>query len=76
MASPFRFVTSSKSGQYSVWRGDQHIGYVTKIEHRIFDRGMTKTVTAGWTPSTAAEDLTLEKTRESAAQALWKEHNR
>ena len=75
MASPFRFVSSRAQGQYSVWRGDQHIGYVTKVVHRIFDRGMTKTVAAGWTPSTATEDLALEKTREAAAQALWKDRS-
>lgn len=74
--TPFRFVTSSKTGQYSVWRGDTQIGYVTKVVHRISDRGMTETTVAGWTPSTASEDLALAKTREDAAIALWKEHNR
>jgi hypothetical protein len=70
--SPFRFLSSRTPGQYSVWRGDQPIGYVTKVVHRIYDRGVTKTVTAGWTPSTIDRaDLAIETTREAAAKALW-----
>ena len=76
MASAFRFVSSRTDGQYSVWRGDQHLGYVTKVVHRIFDGRTTKTVVGGWTPSTPTEDLALEKTREAAANALWRDHNR
>lgn len=75
-SSSFRFVSSSRTGQYSVWRGEMPIGYVTKVVHRIFDRGMTKTIVTGWMPSTANEDLALAKTREDAAIALWREHNR
>lgn len=68
----FRFLTSNRSGQYSVQHGDTHIGYVTKVVHRITDRGMTKTVVSGWTPSTIErEDLAIEKTRDAAASVLW-----
>ena len=77
MSSAFRFVTSSKRGQYSVWRGETHIGHVTKIVHRIHDRGVTKTVVAGWTPSTVdGIDLATEKTRDAAANALWNFYHR
>jgi hypothetical protein len=70
-SSPFRFVTSSRAGQYSVWRGDQQLGYVTKIVHTVVDRGLTRTA-FGWRPSTPdRKDLTAEPTREAAARALW-----
>lgn len=70
MASAFRFVTSSKRGQYSVWRGDEHVGYVTKVTHRITDRGVTRTFSS-WIASTNGRDLPSEKTRDEAARALW-----
>jgi hypothetical protein len=76
MASAFRFVSSRTDGQYSVWRGDQHLGYVTKVVHRIFDGRTTKTVVGGWTPGTPTEDLAIQKTREAAALALWRGHKR
>lgn len=70
-ASTFRFVTSNRSGQYSVWRGDDQVGYVTKIVHTVNLRGMTRTVFA-WRPSlVSGTDLAAEKTREAAARALW-----
>jgi hypothetical protein len=77
-SSPFRFVSSRASGQYSVWRGEEHIGWVAKIVHRISDRGVTKTIVAGWIPKehTASADLPIEKTRDAAANALWREHLR
>jgi len=69
--SAFRFVAGNRSGQYSVWRGDQHLGHVTKIVHRISDRGVTRTISAGWTPSSPyGSDLATELTREAAAKAL------
>ena len=70
--SVYRFLSGGRSGCYSVWRGDQHLGYVTRIAHRITDRGVSKTVVAGWTPSTPARtDLTIAATRTAAAKALW-----
>lgn len=70
--SAFRFVASNRSGQHSVWRVDQHLGHVTKIVHRISDRGVTRTIVSGWTPSTPDRlDLATERTREAAAKALW-----
>jgi hypothetical protein len=69
--SPFRFVTSSKQGQYGVHRGEEHFGHVTKIVHRITDRGVTRTFST-WMPSTLdRRDLPSAKTREAAARALW-----
>jgi uncharacterized protein YbdZ (MbtH family) len=73
--SAFRFVPSNRSGQYSVWRVDQPIGHVTKIVHRINDRGIPRTVVAGWTPGTPDRiDLAIATTRETAAKALWTYH--
>jgi hypothetical protein len=73
--SVFRFLSSSRRGQYSVQRIDQPIGYVTKIVHRITDRGVTRTIVAGWTPSTPGRvDLATAPTREAAAKALWAFH--
>jgi hypothetical protein len=70
--SPFRFLGSGRRGQYGVWRGEQHLGHVTKIVHHISDRGVTRTIVAGWTPSTPdRRDLATETTREAAAKALW-----
>ena len=75
-STPFRFVTSSKRGQYSVWRGDTPIGYITKIVHTINVRGLTRTK-FGWRPTTLdLRDLAGEKTRDDAARTLWLEHNR
>ena len=72
--SVFRFLSSNRSGQYSVWRVDQHLGHVTKVVHRINLRGVTRTV-FGWTPSTPDRlDLATERTREAAAKALWAFH--
>ena len=72
MPSPFRFVTSNKSGEYSVWRGEStKLGFVTKIEHRIQGR----TTKAGWTPTTeGGAVLPIEKTQKAAAEALWRAH--
>jgi uncharacterized protein YbdZ (MbtH family) len=68
----FRFVSSNRSGQYSVWRSEQHLGHVTKVVHRISDRGVTQTIAAGWTPSSPDRiDLAIATTREAAAKALW-----
>jgi hypothetical protein len=70
--SGFRFLSSNRGGQYSVWHGDRHIGYVTKVVHRISDRGVTRMVVAGWTPSTTNRtDLAIAPTREAAANVLW-----
>ena len=70
-SSGFRFVSSNRRGQYSVWRGDKHLGYVTKIVHRVTERGATRTILAGWRPSTIdGVELALEKTREAAAKVL------
>ncbi|HSX23297.1 MAG TPA: hypothetical protein VLE97_11040 [Gaiellaceae bacterium] len=70
-SSPFRFVSSNRTGQYSVWRGDEQVGYITKAVHTLNLRGMTRTVFA-WTPTTAdRRDLAVERTREAAARALW-----
>jgi hypothetical protein len=70
--SPFRFVSSNRSGQYSVWRGEEQIGYVTKIVHRHV--GLTRSAVA-WTPSTLdRRDLATAKTRPAAARALWIAH--
>ena len=70
-SSPFRFVTSSRAGQYSVWRGDEQVGYVTKVVHTVVHRGLTRTK-FGWTPSTPdRRDLATEPTRDAAARALW-----
>lgn len=70
-SSPFRFVTSNRSGHYSVWRGEEHVGYVAKIEHTIVDRGATLKVSA-WRPTTVdRRDLAAEKTRDAAARVLW-----
>ena len=68
-SSPFRFVTSGKRGEYSVWRGEAtRLGFVTKVEHRIYGRA----VQAGWTPTTVdGAVLPIEKTKEAAAQTLW-----
>lgn len=72
--SVFRFVSSRKRGEYSVHRGDVPLGFVTKVSHRIFDRGVTKVVTSGWTPTTTdRRELAMCKTREDAARALWKD---
>jgi hypothetical protein len=69
--SGFRFLSSTRTGQYSVWHGDRHIGYVTKVVHRINDRGLTRIVFA-WTPSsTDRADFATKKTREAAAHVLW-----
>ena len=74
-SSPFRFLTSRRQGQYSVRRGEEHIGYVTKIVHRISERGVTRTIIAGWAPSTlSGVDLAIESTREAAARVLWYRH--
>jgi hypothetical protein len=73
--SVFRFLSSNRPGQYSVWRIEQHLGHVTKIVHRISDRGVTRTIVAGWTPSTPDRiDLATAPTREAAAKALWAFH--
>lgn len=69
--SGFRFLSSNRSGQYSVWHGDRHIGYVTKVVHHINDRGFTR-VAFGWMPSTSDKiDLATTTTREAAATELW-----
>lgn len=71
----FRFLSSNRPGQSSVWRLEQHLGHVTKIVHRINDRGVTKTIVAGWTPSTPdGIDLAIAPTREEAAKVLWTYH--
>jgi hypothetical protein len=73
--SSFRFLTSARRSQYSVWRGDEHLGHVTKIVHRVFDRGVTRTAVSGWVPSTPARtDLAAVPTREEAARVLWATH--
>ena len=70
--SVFRFVRSNRRSQYGVWRGEERIGFVTKIVHRHTDRGITRTIVTGWTPSTLnGSDLATERTREAAASALW-----
>lgn len=75
-SSPFRFVAGTKSGHYSVWRGDLHVGYVTKNVYRITDRGVTRT-SHTWTPSLfGGPDLPSEKTRDAAAIALWRDRQR
>lgn len=75
--SPFRYVPSMQRSQYSVWRGDERVGYVAKISHRHTDRGVTRTIVAGWRPSTAAGiDLPVASTRQAATQALWAAHQR
>ncbi len=73
--SVFRFLTSARRSQYSVQRGDVPIGHVTKIVHRHTERGVTRTIVAGWTPSTPdGRDLATERTREAAARALWSDY--
>lgn len=70
--SVFRFLSSNRSGQYSVQRRDQHIGYVTKDVSRLNDMGVNRTIVSGWRPSTADRiDLALAPTRAAAAKALW-----
>ena len=74
MSGPFRFVPSSRTGQYSVWRGDERVGHVTKIVHRVTERGLTRTK-FGWMPSTlGGADLATEGSREAAARVLWYLH--
>ena len=73
--SVFRFLSSNRPGQYSVQRLDQPIGYVTKNVHRITDRGVTRTIVKGWTPSTPnRNDLATMPTRAAAAKVLWAHH--
>ena len=75
--SVFRFLGTSRRSQYGVRRGDEHVGFVTKIVHRHTERGVTRTVVAGWTPSTPdGRDLATEKTREAAARVLWTLHQK
>ena len=75
--SVFRFLQSARRSQYSVWRGEEHIGHVTKIVHRVTERGATRTIVSGWTPSTVdRRDLATEATRELAARELWAVHQR
>lgn len=70
--SAFRFIRGSGRSQYSVWRGDVHLGYVTKVVYRLVQGGVTRTVVSGWTPYTPARiDLANAKTREAAAKELW-----
>ena len=77
MASVFRFVPSNRRSQYSVWRGEEQLGFATKIVHRHTDQGVTRTIVTGWTPSPpSGRDLATEKTREEAARALWSEHQK
>jgi hypothetical protein len=73
--SVFRFLGSGRRAQYGVHRGDEHVGFVTKIVHRHTERGVTRTIVAGWTPSTPdGRDLATVKTREAAARILWSLH--
>ena len=74
MSSPFRFVTSNKRGQYSVWRGDTQIGYVEKIEHRVYEKGeLHKRV--GWVPTTMRmTEMPTQRTQKDAARALSLAH--
>ena len=70
-SSAYRFLSTSQRSVYSVQRGDRPIGFVTKNEHRIHGR----VITSGWTPTTPNRvDLKTEKTREAAADALWRFH--
>ena len=68
-SSPFRFLTTTKRGEYSVERGEStHLGFVTKVEHRIYGR----TKKGGWTPTTVDRVvLPIETTKDKAANALW-----
>lgn len=68
MTGPYRFVRSSKSGQYSVWRGDQWIGHVERVWHKLPDG---RRISAGWRPSNDA-DFALEPSRAAAAGVLWR----
>ena len=71
--SEYRFVSGKTRGSYSVWRGEQWLGHVTKQVHRHTERGATTTVVSGWRPSdSSGRDLAIEPTREVAAQALWR----
>lgn len=73
----FRFVRSNRRSQYSVWRGDERVGFVTKIVHLHTDRGVARTIVAGWMPSTIdGTDLATEKTREAATKTLWSSHQK
>jgi len=75
--SVFRFLSSQRRSQYGVSRGDERIGFVTKIVHRHTERGVTRNIVAGWTPSTLdGRDLATEKTREAAARVLWSLHQK
>ena len=68
-SSPFRFVTTRTRGEYGVHRGDDPIGFITKVVHRIG----RKTIHSGWTPSTPGGTvLAIEPTQEAAARALWR----
>lgn len=68
-SSPFRFVTSRTRGEYGVHRGDAHLGFITKVTHRIGK----KTIHTGWTPTTLrGAVLAIEPTQEAAARALWR----
>lgn len=73
MASPFRFVTSRKRGEYSVWRGEAtRLGFVTQVTHRVYDRGVEHK-RISWTPTTEhGKELSAEKTQKAAAEALWR----
>ena len=48
----FRFLTSHKRGEYSVKRGDVHLGFVTKIAHRV----QGKTIVSGSFDGTSSPD--------------------
>ena len=70
----YRFVRSSRRGQYSVHRGDEHLGYVTKVVIHHVDRGVARSFVI-WTPSTPSlVDLATAPTRDAAAIALWNAH--
>jgi hypothetical protein len=70
-SSPFRFVSSSKRGEYSVWRGDEMIGYVSRNVYRLHG----KTYPSGWMPATPGRlELVYARalqTRQDAARVLW-----
>lgn len=82
--SPFRFVPSPKAGHYSVWRGEELIGYVSREIYQIHGG----TIPSGWRAEPidvgdGALSLTLRRTglrrqttREAAARALWFDYQR
>jgi hypothetical protein len=73
VSGAYRFLSGNKRSSYSVWRGDAWLGHVTKIAHRHSERGMTRTIVGGWTPSTAkGVELAAAPMRAAAAAALWR----